>query len=102
MPDTLDPVALEAAIGAVKALGGGYSSLQVRVAIQAYLAATNPKPVEDKPITARQLADAFSCFNNAAINHAHRESVTSLAMDVATTLAEGFNAISARLEEDRK
>lgn len=56
-----------------------------------------PKP--EAPITPSQLADALECFHNAAIGHAHRESVTSLAMDVATTLAEGFNAIGLRLRE---
>lgn len=57
--------------------------------------AAQPGDIE-RPLTARDLADAFGCMWNAAIEAAHRRSG---GMDCACILAEGFAAMSARLNE---
>lgn len=51
------------------------------------------KDAEDVPITARQLADAFDCFNNAALSAMHAGT-----HDVAA-VACGIGAIAQRLIE---
>jgi Holliday junction resolvasome RuvABC endonuclease subunit len=54
--------------------------------------------MQDRPLTAAQLAEAFGCFWNAAIGEAHeRESYE--AMSTATVMAEGMAAVQRRLEE---
>lgn len=47
-------------------------------------------------LTPELLADALDCFWNAAIGHAHNAQST-LAMDTAGSMAEGFAAIANRL-----
>lgn len=47
-------------------------------------------------LTPELLADALDCFWNAAIGHAHNAQST-LAMDTAGSIAEGFAAIANRL-----
>lgn len=51
-----------------------------------------------QPLTASELADALSCFWNAAIGHAHTLGSTS-AMDTACVVSTGFAAVQARLSE---
>lgn len=62
--------------------------------IEAELTATPPV----QPLTAERLADALDCFWNAAIGHAHNAQST-LAMDTAGSMAEGFAAVANRLRE---
>lgn len=49
------------------------------------------------PLTAPVLADALSCFWNAAIGEA-RNRDSSVALDAASVMAEGFAAVADRLK----
>lgn len=52
----------------------------------------------EPPLTVAVLADAFSCFWNAAIGDAHQRQ-DSTAFAVIASMAEGFAAVERRLRE---
>lgn len=52
----------------------------------------------DRPITKGELAEALSCFWNAAINGAH-DRQDSTAFAVVGSMAEGISAVEQRLRE---
>ena len=56
------------------------------------------RELEPCPLTAEALADALSCFWNAAIGEAHNKQ-DATAFAVASVMAEGFAAIEQRLKE---